>query len=397
METKVVRVDSRRAHGVPEAIVGEVCSELFAGLARKDQRCKGEQYLRGLLTAQGRKSIRNIAASVGDGAAEQSLHHFISASTWDWTPVRAALARYLERVMRPRCWVVQNVVIPKAGQHSVGVTRRFVPSLGHIVNSQEAYGVWAANEEMSSPVSWRLRLSAEWLRQCRSGVPGHPAEQPATTSLACVTDAVRQAQSWIVGPPRPVVLDLPESDPSQTARGLRAAGLPFLMAVHGTTRVTAADPALAGTGIGEVSVQQLLRVAGPLRRPVTWTDPETRRLRTSLVTALRVELPAAGPVLLLGEWGDPRGWPRKCWITDLSGAAWGDLLRLAQLTRRVETDFNRTSVNVGVVDFEGRSFDGWHRHTTLASAAQAVQTLATADGRVRAVVRPVAQPLAQPA
>lgn len=363
---QLVHTESRPAHGVPEAIVGELCAELFAGLPRKDQRRKGEQYLRGLLTARGRKSIRNIAASVGDGAAEQSLHHFIAASTWDWTPVRAALARYVERALRPRCWVVQNVVIPKAGQHSVGVARRFVPSLGHIVNSQEAYGVWAATDEMSTPVSWQLKLAT-------------------TSSLACVVEAAQEVREWTGARPRPVVLDLPDTDPGEVVRCFRVAGLPFLATVPGTTRVVATDPALTRLGVGQVSVQQLLRMAGPLRRPVTWTDPVSRRLRTSLVTAVRVELPSAGRVLLLGEWDGPHGWPRRCWITGTATrASWGELLRLALLAHRVEADFAETSVNVGIVDFEGRSFDGWHRHTTLASAAQAVQALATVDSWARA-------------
>ncbi len=73
---------------MPEAAVGALCEELFAGLPRSDQRRKAELYVRGLLSAGGRKSIRNIAARVGDRAAEQSPHHFISSSTWDRNLVR---------------------------------------------------------------------------------------------------------------------------------------------------------------------------------------------------------------------------------------------------------------------------------------------------------------------
>ncbi|CAM5241870.1 hypothetical protein SALBM217S_05197 [Streptomyces griseoloalbus] len=72
-------------------------AELFASLRRSDQRLRARQYLSGLLAAEGRKSIRNIAAFAGGTAAEQSLHHFISSSTWDWSPMREALT---DRVMR---------------------------------------------------------------------------------------------------------------------------------------------------------------------------------------------------------------------------------------------------------------------------------------------------------
>lgn len=111
-------------------VLGELCGELFESLARSDQRRKGIDYVRGLLTATGRKTIRNIAAVLPGRAAEQALHHFICSSTWDWTPVRRSLARYLARVAAPKAWVVRPIVIPKTGRHSVGVDRRSFPNSG---------------------------------------------------------------------------------------------------------------------------------------------------------------------------------------------------------------------------------------------------------------------------
>ncbi len=146
------------AAGAREDVYAELCAALFSGFARRDQRLKAEQYLHGLLTAQGRKSIRNIAAQIGGPAAEQSLHHFVSSSTWDWQPMRAALGRYLERNGCPQAWVVRPMPIPKAGEHSVGVDRRFDPERGQVFHGQQAFGVWFAGEELSVPVNWRLFL-----------------------------------------------------------------------------------------------------------------------------------------------------------------------------------------------------------------------------------------------
>ncbi|MEV4442291.1 transposase, partial [Streptomyces sp. NPDC049577] len=89
------RAEQRRHHAsagleTQDVVLAELCAVLFASLPRSDQRRRGEAYVRGLLGAQGRKSIRNIAALIGGQAAEQSLHHFISSSTWDWSPVRRA-------------------------------------------------------------------------------------------------------------------------------------------------------------------------------------------------------------------------------------------------------------------------------------------------------------------
>ncbi|XMS38922.1 IS701 family transposase [Streptomyces xanthophaeus] len=373
---------------MPDSTLGELCAEIFAPLSRSDQRSKGEMYLRGLLSAGGRKSMRNIAACVGDRAAEQSLHHFISSSTWDWDPVRAALSRYLERSLRPRAWVAHPVIIPKAGRHSVGVGRRFVPSLGQVVNSQEVYGIWAANEETSGPVNWRLALSDDWRDSPRLGHPRLPESSLAETPLECVAGAAFEAQAWAGGMQRPVVLDLPDSDPAAIARRFGAAGLPFVAGVRGSARVTPTASALPGHEIQEIPAHQLLRMVRTLRRPVTWTDPVTRRTRTSVVAAVPVRLPGTNRnLLLLGEWNGPDGWPQQCWLTDLTDVPWGALLRLAKLAHRVATDFSEISLDVGMVDFEGRSFGGWHRHTTLASAAHAVHALATGY-RPQLVARP---------
>lgn len=190
-------------HRVPDSMLSELCAEIFAQLPRSDQRRKGEMYLRGLLSVGGRKSVRNIATHVGDRAAEQSLHHFISASTWDWNTVRAALGRHLERSVRPRAWVVHPVVIPKAGRHSVGVGPRFVPSLGQVVNSQHAVGVWAANDERSGPVNWRLSLGDDWRDAPLPGYPQVPEPELAATDLECAAGAAVELQGWVGGPRGP--------------------------------------------------------------------------------------------------------------------------------------------------------------------------------------------------
>ncbi|WP_223772296.1 transposase, partial [Streptomyces huiliensis] len=78
-----------------DLVFSDLCASLFASLPRADQRRRGEDYLRGLLGARGRKSIRNIAAQTGGPAAEQSLHHFVAASPWDWGEVRRALAHHV--------------------------------------------------------------------------------------------------------------------------------------------------------------------------------------------------------------------------------------------------------------------------------------------------------------
>ncbi|MDO0925214.1 transposase [Streptomyces sp. TG1A-8] len=382
-------------------VLTELCSFLFASLPRADQRRKGVEYLRGLLEAEGRKSIRNIARLIGGRATEQNLHHFISSSTWDWGPVRETLANHLVRVAPPQAWVVRPTVIPKTGEHSVGVDRRFIPSLGQVLNAQQAIGVWSTSDEVSMPVNWRLHLSQAWLDDVpRRKQVSIPESVNAQTLGACAVETLLEPLSAWRLPVRPVVMDAREMDAMRIVRRLRAAGLPFVVRVDSTVPLCPAESAPAGHSADALPAQQILDVSRNLRRPVMWTDHGGQPgLRTSLVAGVRVRVPSPGrrltlpgrraaggeeDLLLLGAGTQGRRWPREFWLTDRTAVPPALPFRLSRLTRRVDQDFTEIADKVGIRDFAGRSFDGWHRHVTLASAAHAVVALArTGDRQLR--------------
>jgi SRSO17 transposase len=68
-------------------------------LARKDQRARGECYLRGLMLDGRRKSVEPMAQRLGE-IHYQALHHFVAASPWDWRPVRRRLTERLVGALR---------------------------------------------------------------------------------------------------------------------------------------------------------------------------------------------------------------------------------------------------------------------------------------------------------
>lgn len=361
--------------------LAELCTVLFASLRRADQRTRGEEYLRGLLTTPGRKSIRNIAAAGGGTATEQSLHHFVSDSTWDWAPVRRALTAYVAGWSHPQAWVLRPMVIPKAGNQSVGVGRRFDPVLGQTLNAQQAVGVWVASEGVSSPVNWRLHLSHAWLtdrgRRGRAAIPD--GVEPETIGDCAVAAYLEMAGRLEL----PLVLDARELGAPPTVGRLLAAGTRFLARTDSTLRLAAADAVLPGHGTDTVPAHWLMGAAKDLRRPVAWSADGPPR--TALAAAVRVTLPgAADDLLLLGASDIGESWPAELWLTNVTAPA-AALLRLSKLVRRVDRDFTEIADQVGIRDFSGRSFGGWHRHITLASAAHAVVAMAEEPGHLRHV------------
>ncbi|MCZ7414660.1 MULTISPECIES: IS701 family transposase [unclassified Streptomyces] len=367
-------------------LVGNLCEGLFASLLRRDQRLKAESYVRALLAAQGRKTLRNIAEQMGGEAAQQSVHHFISSSSWDWAAVRRSLAQRVDALLVPRAWVVRPLVIPKAGPHSVGVDQQFVPHLGHTVNAQQAFGAWLASERAAVPCNWRLVLPASWLED---PLRRHRACIPETSRAAgleeCASDAVRQLESARAGR-RPVVLDAEGLDVRRCVRHFGDRRAPLLVRIGPHTPVRVDNTRLHAYSDKPVTAGQLVATMKQFRRqaesPGGYGGPGADGGVAAAIPVLPGEFDGPGPrtpMLLLADWPSAPYGAARMWLARAAGTPVPGLLRLARLADTAERDCAAVSERIGIRDFAGRSFRGWHRHITLASVAHLAAVLTTAE------------------
>jgi SRSO17 transposase len=409
----------------PGGLFDHVGAAVLDALPRSDQRRAGAAYLHGLLEADGRKSARNLAAHSRE-ANEQSLHHFVNSSSWDWVAARRALAGRLAESWAPSAWVARPVLIPKSGACSVGVVRQFVPELGRSVNAQQAVGLWAASPALNCPVNWRLLFTHGWLsdtrRRERCAVP--ESVRPESLHESLVATVLEAATQWGLAS-RPVVLDIRGGDAERAVSRLRAAGLPVLVRIdpdqrligpsapreNGVRRAATAREihrALRGTRQSAapwversasngavsagvvVSTGRVRLIAGSAPAARAWgaAGSSAAAAGSGLATVTpigRRVTPAAGggdlSLLAIEERG--AGEP-QLWLTDLVDTPLSALRRMTALIHQVDEDFVEIGDQVGLRDFTGRSFVGWHRHITLASAAYAVAALGRAqlDGMV---------------
>ncbi|MFC9943272.1 IS701 family transposase [Streptomyces pratensis] len=355
-------------------------------LPRRDQRERGEWYVSGLLSLSGRKSMRSIASLVGGSAAEQRLQHFISKSPWEWEPVRKALASHVDRALAPHAWVVKPMVVLKTGDHTVGVQESFVPQLGRMANNQRSYSVWLANEQRSVPVNWRLVLPQSWIedeaRRRRAEIPD--ALCASRRSTCALEAALEVTDGWGLRR-RPIVMDAREHDAAALVRRLTRADVPFVLRVHEETPLIRLDVLSSYRREQPVSARKLVAGVKWASREVGRADAESSLTPPALVTGTKVILPhlptdSARPDAKESRTGEPplqlaRVWsgnsrqPRELWLSNLTETAPAVLLRMGRLTARVDRDFAEVSNEVGAMDFEGRTFGGWHRHMTLTSVA----------------------------
>src|SRR5712672_2137787 len=101
----------------------DFAAEMPGVLPRKDQRAKGELYLRGLLTDGQRKSMQPMAQRLG--VDHQGLQQFVTSSTWDYEAVRANVARWGVEAIGPDAYVIDDTGFPKDGKASPLVARMY--------------------------------------------------------------------------------------------------------------------------------------------------------------------------------------------------------------------------------------------------------------------------------
>jgi SRSO17 transposase len=383
----------------------EFSGEMFASMARKDQRRWGECYLRGLMLDGKRKSIEPMATRLADGD-EQCLQQFVNQSPWDEVPVRRALARRMSRELSPDAWVIDDTGFPKFGKMSVGVARQYSGTLGKIGNCQIGVSINAATEDASCPLDWRLFIPEEWdedseFNRERRKRTKLPKDLHHTEKWRLALEMIDELIAWGIKPPA-ILGDGAYGDTTGLRSGLEQRGLDYVLDVKGTTSAYSEDvkperPAYGGRGQppktryreDPSSLKALALAAGKNTAvTVTWREG-TRGKMNSRFLALRVR-PAnielrraahtAGEELpvrwLICEWPSKETEPTKYWLSNLpDGTPLNELVRLAKMRFRIEQDYRELKDALGLDHFEGRTYRGWNHHVTLVSVAHGFLTL----------------------
>jgi SRSO17 transposase len=346
----------------------EVARRIGARFARSETRDRVRGYLVGLLAPVQRKNSWQLAEQIGD-EHPYGVQHLLGRSDWDPEGVRDDLRAYVVEALgdADAVLILDETGFLKKGRHSAGVARQYTGTAGRIENAQVGVLPAYASRHGTAFLDRALYLPKEWIddpkRCAKAGVPVRTAfatkPRLARAMLARAFEAGVPA-AWVTG-------DEVYGSDGGLRRWLEGEGRPYVLAVRANEYVWSGSRQSTVAALAESLPKRAwhkVTIAagskGPRRYAWAWLPinhamgPKWRRwllVRKSLGD--REELAfylAAGPA--------------RTTLTRLArtaGARWA-----------VEGGFEAAKQEVGLADYEVRSWTGWHRHVTLALLAHAV-------------------------
>jgi SRSO17 transposase len=340
----------------------ELAHRIAPRFGRAEPRRRALAYLRGLLAPLERKNGWQLAEAAGD-AAPDGVQDFLSRTRWDADAVRDDLRAYVvEHLGDPDAvLVLDETGFLKKGDRSAGVQRQYSGTAGRIENCQVGVFLGYAGRHGRALIDRALYLPERWTRDAaRRAAAGIPDDAALTTKpqlgLAMLDRALEAGVpfAWVAG-------DSVYGADHRIRRRLEARGRGYVLAVT------------SGQRLGFVRVEQW---------PAKVPPGGWRRLSAGEG--------AKGPRLY--DWaylpyqGAAPGW-RMGLLVRRSPAKPDDLAfylthapeetTLARLVRvagtrwAIEGCFEAAKGEVGLDEYEVRSWTGWHRHVTLAMLAHA--------------------------
>jgi len=145
-------------------------------LGHKARRRMCPLYVAGLIGPGDRKSVQPMAERLVPGDYDQ-MHHFVAAGVWDAGPLETELLVQADRLVggSDAVLVIDDTAMPKKGKYSVGVAAQYASALGKTANCQTLVSLTLARGEVPVMLALRLFLPESWtndrVRLKRAGVP----------------------------------------------------------------------------------------------------------------------------------------------------------------------------------------------------------------------------------
>ena len=371
----------------PSSSPGEVWTAAFNQLGqrirqhfvRSEPHQRALAFIQGLLSGASRKNGWQVAEEVGE-AAPYAIQHLLDRARWDCDGVRDELRAYVwETLAEPNAVVViDETGFLKKGQKSVGVQRQYSGTAGRIENCQVSVFLSYASSRGHTLLDRELYLPKSWIddqERCRE------AHVPEEVTFATKPELARRMLQRTLDAGLPVAWVTGDT-------------------VYGSSQPLRADLEARKQAYAlAVACKEYVEVQGIRRR----VDQIARGLARENWQELSAGMGSKGPRLF--AWArieltvpESSGWQRWLLVrrsldegakpaeiayvlvfapTDTSLE---EMVEAFGVRWTVEQCFEEAKGEVGMDEYEVRSWHGWYRHLTLSILAMAFLTALQAKG-----------------
>ena len=357
-----------------------------ASFGRKQWREHSRNYLQGLLVQAGeRRNAENLSESVGISA--RSMQRFLTEARWSGDTVIGRLQEYLAPRLghADAVWVFDGSDFPKQGRKSVGVARQYCGRLGKAANCQAGMFLAYVSPLGRSLVDKGLYLPESWTsdpgRCAAAGVPEERRSYRSKTELALellerALELGHLRAEWVAGD------DAFGMSPS-FREALAALGMRYVLDVPGSTPVRPLElawtspeypgfgrPRKPGLKDGQrrTMEQRSDELPDEAWREITVAEgsqgPRSYMFRAQRVRVTRKGKPGQEAWAVYRrnlDGSEPRYYlsnaPEDTMLETLAyvgGSRW-----------RIESEFETEKGDVGLDEYETRSWAGWHHHVAM--------------------------------
>ena len=361
---------------------------------RCEQREQAKGYLNGLLSRMENKSIEAmvIEQEGPDPNAIRSTQHFISEGTWDDVEI---LRRHWQEVSKDLgeadgVYTLDGSDFPKQGEESVGVKWQHCGELGKVANCQAGVFLGYVSRKGYTLLDRRLYLPEEWVKEDshaeRREKCGVPEDIEFKTKPELGLEMIRSLRREGTLPGQWVVCDEAFGQNGDFLDEIAGLSLYYLAEVPHTTRVWLDRPATEippWKGRGPKPTKERMVEGEPSSRAVAavakllpadkWSrhsikegskGPMVADFAALRVVAVRERMP--GPEVWLVFRRNVSDGELKCYLSNApEGTPLPEFARLSGMRWPIETCFEDGKQQLGMGDYQVRSWRGWHHHMTL--------------------------------
>ena len=316
----------------------------FAALfGRRETRDHSRQYLQALLVQSGeRRNAENLSETVP--ASARAMQRFLTESPWNDDAVIGRLQEHLGPPLgHPEgVWVLDGSDFPKQDRKSVGVARQYCGRLGKVANYQGGMFLAYVSPLGRALVDKGLYLPASWVAGDDAfGMSPSFRDGLAALGMRYVLDVPAGFTVW------------PE-EPERTRPAYQGRGAPRKPRLKGRQRRTMAERSaeLPETAWRKITLAEGSQ--GPRRYQFSAqrVRPTSRRKPGEIHWAIyRRNLEGSEPRYYLSNAPEDT---RLETLAYVGGSRW-----------RIETEFETEKSDVGLDEYETRTWPGWHHHVAL--------------------------------